>query len=176
MSRVSSEYGSALFMLAKEEGRTTEILESVREVKRVLDENTEYISLLSTPGIPMETRLNCANLAFDGRINEYVSSFILLLTERGHMKDFHKCAEEYEMLYNRDQGIAIAEVVSAIPLTDDERKALTAKLRKRSKGAVELRCTVDESLLGGIVVRMNGELIDGSLRSRINGIREVLEK
>ena len=174
MPKVGTEYGSALYMLAKEEGSVQEIFDTLHSVKKLFDDSPDYITFLCTPGIPLDERRDAVKTAFQGRINDRVCSFLELLTERGHINDFNECVKEYEHLYNADLGIVNADAVSAVPLTDAEKAELTAKLEKMTGSKICLKTSVDSSLLGGILIRMNGKLLDGSLRTRINDIREVL--
>lgn len=176
MPGMSNEYGGALFELAKDEGITKEILDALRAVDKLLSENPGYIAFLCTPGIPLSERKTAIRQAFDGNVHEYVCSFIEMLTERGHMRGFSDCVNEYVRKYNACFGISVAEVRSAVPLTRRERDKLTRKLEAMSGRRVNLIPSVDPGLIGGLIIRMDGKLIDGSLRTRLNELHEVLSK
>jgi F-type H+-transporting ATPase subunit delta len=77
-------------------------------------------------------------------------------------------------LYNESKSISWAHVRSAIPLTPEQKTALRLKLEKQSGRNVLLECSTDNTLLGGIVVEMDGKILDGSLRRRLQDVKEVM--
>lgn len=176
MTTVSNEYGGALFLLASSENIPEKILDSLDSAAGVFKEYPEYIDFLDAPNIPLEERLSAFSKAFDGNIHEYVSSFIKLLTEKGHIREFFNCITEYKKLYDAYLGISRARVTSAVELSEEKKKALQKKLETLSGHKVVMDCEVRKELLGGIVVRMDGKILDGSLKARIEGIREELQK
>ena len=74
------------------------------------------------------------------------------------------------------QRVTTATVTSAVPLTDSEKQALNQKLNAMSKKTVTVRWAVDNTLLGGVIVEMNGKVLDGSLRHRLQKVKEVMEQ
>lgn len=176
MTTAANEYGGALFLLADSEAVLEPVLESLRSSAAVLKENPSYFDFLGAPNIPLEERLSAVSQAFDGRIHEYVSSFIKLLTEKGHIREFLACISEYERLYDEHLGISRAEISSAAALSDERKAALQKKLEALSGRSVVMECKIDKALLGGVVVRMDGKILDGSLKSRIEEIREELQR
>lgn len=176
MTTVSHEYGGALFLLASNEGITEPVLKSLNDAAEVLRENPSYIDFLRAPNIPLGERISAVSRAFDGKIHEYVSSFIKLLTEKGHIRDFFACINEYESLYDAYLGISRAKVTSAVKLSGEQKQALQKRLEALSGHKVVMDCKVQKELLGGVVVRMDGKILDGSLKARIEEIREELQK
>ena len=176
MSAIGNEYGNAMFLLAKEEGKLDEVAAALLAVDELFRNNPQYVDFLETPSIPLEERLGAVRAAFDGRCPECVSDFICLLIERGYGRFFSDCAESFELEYNREFDIAVAEVISAKPLSTAERQALRDKLQRSTGKIVNLRCRQDPSIVGGLVVKIDGRLYDGSIRSRITEIQEEMTK
>ena len=114
--------------------------------------------------------------ALNGRVPEYVDNFIELLTERGYIDRFSECADEFKLLYYAENGIAEAEVVSAVPLTDGEVNALRTKLEKLTGKRIELLFEIDPSVIGGLIVRVDGRVIDASVRKDLDNLRELMGK
>lgn len=141
---------------------------------RLFKENPLYISFLKTPDIPLRERLDAVRSAFGGRVPEYVANFIGMLTERGYIDRFSECAAEFKLLYYADRGIAEAEVVSAIPLTDGEIKSLRTKLEKLTGKRIEMLFEIDPAVIGGLVVRVDGRVIDASVRKDLDAMRELI--
>ncbi|MBQ2192289.1 MAG: ATP synthase F1 subunit delta [Clostridia bacterium] len=176
MSAIGNEYGNALFLLAKEEGTLDEVATALIECDKLLEENPEYADFLETPSIPLEERIGAVRAAFDGNMPSCIPDFISLLIERGYVRYFSDCAEEFELNYNREFDISVAEVVSAKPLSVAERQELRDTLQAKTGRRIKLNCTVDPELVGGLVVKIDGRLYDGSIRTRITDILEEMTK
>lgn len=176
MTEMSREYAVALFMLAKENAAEQEYASALKTISELFRENTEYIELLASPSIPPKVRLAAIEEAFAGALPEYVVNFLQILCEKGHIRSFEGCVSEYNKLFEASQHVVTARVSSAVPLTDEERESLCHKLEKMSGASVTLECSVDESLIGGMVVEMEGKVMDGSLRRRLHKVKDVIAK
>ena len=82
----------------------------------------------------------------------------------------------YEELHNAAVKLSTAQVTSAVPLTDQEKADLQASLEKKLGRSIRMECSVDEALLGGLVIRVDGRVIDGSLKHRLHEIKEVMNR
>jgi len=103
-----------------------------------------------------------------------VINLILLMLRRGRIADVPRVAAEFRRLDNARLGITIATATTAAPLTADEVTALTQRLETSTGGRIELDVKVDPSLLGGLVVQVGDRLIDGSVRGRLERLRNQL--
>ena len=103
-------------------------------------------------------------------------SFVLLLTAHGRIRSLPACVEEYRLLYQAAVAMSTAYVTSAVALTEAQQSALAEKLAAKFGRRVELVCEVDESLLGGLTVRLDGVVLDGSLRRRLQEVKDVIEQ
>ena len=113
--------------------------------------------------------------SFSHRLEPYLCSFLKLMTKRGHAASIPACLVEYERLWYENSGIVIAEVTTAIPLCSSQKSRLLAKLEAHVGKAVEMRCSVDSTLLGGVSVTINGRLLEGSVSGRLTALRERLD-
>ena len=129
---------------------------------------------LANPSIPLETRLATAEETFGKLVGKKTLNLIGLLLRRGRIEELPRLAAEFRRLDDERQGIAHATAISASPLTKDEVRALTQRLEEYTGGRIELNVEVDPSLLGGLVVRVGDRLIDGSVRSRLERLRNQL--
>lgn len=176
MTELSKEYAAALFALALEGKAEDAIMQSLDRVKAAFDETPEYVELLASPGIASGERLAAIEGAFGGLLHEHVVSFIGLLCEKGRIRLFADCVEAYRQLLHMKQSVSTAHVRSAVRLTEAERGALTRKLEQISGNTVTLICSEDPSLIGGVIVEMNGTVMDGSLRHRLREVKEVMKE
>ena len=176
MSRIGREYAEALFALACEDGAEKEMMSALDKISDILERSPEYRELLSSPSIPAGERAELVDQAFRGKLPEHAVSFVQLLCEKRRMSDFPQCAEEYKKLLEAKNAVTEATVISAVPLSDSEIGALKAKLEKISRRTVSVNCRVDAELLGGMIVEMDGRIMDGSLRHRLRELKDVMSK
>ena len=176
MTATGNNYAEALFMLAREENNVDAFFESLKTVESVLNENPEYLQFLSTPSIPKSERTAALAAAFETKINEHVLSFLQLLCEHGKAESFFECVEEFTRLREWASGTAVAVVKTAVELNDAQKQSLIDGLSKRTGKTVSLKCVVDTTLLGGITVELDGQLLDGSVKNNLKHAREVISE
>lgn len=174
MAATGNNYAEALFMLAHEENNIDVFFKDLKMVENVFRENTEYLQFLATPSISKSERTTAVLTAFDGKINEHVLSFLQLLCEHGKAESFFECVEEYSRLREYASGTATAVVKTAVELNDSQKQSLIKELSKRTGKTISLKCVVDATLLGGIVVELEGQLLDGSVKNNLKHAREVI--
>lgn len=174
MKEISREYAQALFELAREQGGEQEFYSALLDMKKEFDAAPEYVQVLSSPNIPAQERCALLEQAFAGRLPEYVLSFVKLMCEKGHIQTFGDCVKEYEGLYHSFCSVVSVRVVSAVELNDSEKENLVAKLEKANACTVQAQYEVDSSLMGGIIIYMDDKIIDGSLRTKLKELKEVI--
>jgi F-type H+-transporting ATPase subunit delta len=164
-------YAEAAFEIA---GRDDSIDAWRRDLETARDMTTdELMAVLANPALPLERRLEVAQGVYKG-LRQPVRNLILLLIRRGRIEQLPRVVAEFIRLDERRQGITHATATSASPLTDTEVRALTARLEQMTGGRIALDTAVDESLLGGLIVRVGDRLIDGSVRGRLERLRNQL--
>lgn len=165
-------YADAAFEIAERDG-------SLEAWRRDLDlaaaelEGSELMSVLANPALPLEQRQTVVKGVFAG-LDKPVQNLILLLVRRRRIEQLPRIAAEFRRLDDLRQGITNATATSAVPLSATETRALTARLEQMTGGRIALHTDVDESLLGGLIVRVGDRLIDGSVRGRLERLRTKL--
>ena len=135
--------------------------------------------ILANPAIPLERRYELAAETFGKTVGQPTLNLVRLLIRRGMIDQLPRVAAEFGRLDDIRQGITQATATSALPLavlprTPDEVRAITERLEQTTGGRVELASAVDPSLLGGVIVRVGDRLIDGSVRGRLERLRNQL--
>ena len=169
MSDFSVEYGKALYLLAKEDELTTSMLEEIEAVDSVLKENKEYISLMDTPALSLNERAGLIDDAFS-TCSLYVKNFLKLLSEKKCFYCFSDCVKEYKKIYDEENNIERVEAISSIPLNEGQLLRLKEKIEKTVNKTVVIVNKVDESILGGVILRFNDKQYDGSVKSRLDDL------
>ena len=175
MNDVSKEYGTALFELALEGSRTEEYLNALETADGIFKENPELFALLSSPSISAGQRLEVAEKVFSPILPEQVTSFLLLLCEKGRVSVFEGALAEYRTLYDASHKTVKAEITSVVELTEVEKERLIARLEGIYHCKISPKYSLDPTLLGGVRVELDGKIIDGSIRQRLHEVKEVIE-
>ena len=175
MTEAATTYGQAMYDLAREEGLAKELLGELTALCRIFDGEPDFIRLLSTPNIPKEERVRILDDSFRGKLHPYVLNFLKVLTEKGYMKHFSGCCQVYRQQYNLDNGILPVTAFTAVPLSDELRRKLTAKLSTVTGKTIELDCRIDPETLGGVRLDFDGKQVDGTVRRRLEDIRGLLK-
>lgn len=175
MTQAANTYGQALYDLAKEEGLSKPILEELCVLKEVFAQNPQYTKLLSAPDIPKQERCGILDEAFRGKVNPYVLNFLKILTEKGYVRQFPDCCDAYRGFYNEDNGILVVKAVSAIVLSEEQKKKLKAKLEATTGKIIDLQCSIDPAALGGLRLSYDGKQVDGTVKNRMDAIGKLLK-
>ena len=176
MTQTARLYGSSLYDLAVEEGLTEQIMTQSSQIRTLFAENPEYLSLLGEPSISREERLKMIDDAFASSAEHYLVNFIKLLCERGLLQEYAGCCDEFMRRYDSDNNIAQANVWTASKLSEEQEKALKAKLEKMTGKSVHMHMHIDRSLIAGVRVEVEGKMLDGTVKSRIEGISRKLSE
>jgi len=135
--------------------------------------NEELSEVLGNPAVPLKQRADIVERVFKG-LSDPVRNLVLLLLRRGRIRQLPRVAAEFRRLDDKRNDIVHATATSASPLDDAETRAITARLEQMTGGSVALETAVDPALIGGIVVRIGDRLIDGSVRGRLERLRNKL--
>ena len=174
--KTNKEYGEALFSLAVETNNTDGFKSALDSVCEIFKGDPEYVEFLACYGIPVKERTDALAQAFCDSLPEYVLSFLQILCEQGAIKDFYECVNMYNALYAEHKKQTTATVTSATPLDENQKSALVKKLEKLCSKSVTLDCRLDKSVLGGLVIELDGKIIDGSLKHKLQKVKEVIDK
>ncbi len=176
MSTISKEYAEALFTIALEEDCIDEIYSSLNMMNELFSENPEYIEFLSAPSIPKAERSSKLEECFSGKVPDTLVYYVSVMVKRGDIRAISESVGEYGNLCFAVKSVSSAIAISAVPLSEPERVRLIQKLENLCGHKVQLQYKVDPSLLGGIVVEIDGRIIDGSLRHRMRELKGIISE
>lgn len=175
MTGPGSVYGQALYDLAAEENLTAPILEQMRALADSFRAEPDFIRLLSSPTLSKEERCGILDDSFRGHIHIYLLNFLKLLTERGYMRAFNECFRTFTENYYADNNMLEVTAVTAVPLTEKQRLALTDKLTVITGKTILLQSRVDPACLGGMRLDYDGQRLDDTVSHRLDSIRDLLK-
>lgn len=170
-STTARRYAEAVFQIAQRDGTVEEWLEQLDRVAAAVS-NDEVVRRLEDPAVPFAERHAAFRALFKAEMLAPLYSLLGMVLRRRRLELLPGIAREYRALYNRNAGIVEATATSAGKLDEGEVKALRARLEEMTGARVELRLAIDPALLGGVQVRMGDQLLDGSVRGRLERLRE----
>ena len=162
-------YSQAVFEIAQEKGELDRWQSDLRKIASLADA-AAFIALIENPKLHFndKTRLLSEQL---GDINPLTLNLIYLLVARGKLSIVGEVADEYQRLLDSYRGIEQAEVITVVPLENKDKLSLEERLGAMVDKKVVIKSEVDASLIGGIIARIGGKLIDGSTRSRLEALK-----
>ncbi len=166
-------YADAALGVALAEGALSEVEDELFRLARVFESSDELRATLSDPHIPAAKRQQIVEDLLEGRASTATVAIVSMIVATGRAGDLPKIADELVQRSAASTGSAVAEVRSAVALTDEQIARLTQALSARTKRDITVRNIVDPTVMGGIVTRIGDSVIDGSVRTRLNQLREV---
>ena len=174
MTELAKEYGAGMYALAAEEKIEKDVLAEMGTLRRCFKEQPEFVRLLSNMSLVKEERLQIIDSTLRGQVNAYVLNFLKILCERGALSEFAGCEEAYRELYNQEHGVVEAHVTTGEKMSDDQRERLIEKLRQMTGKEVVLLEKVDPKVIGGVLLEMNGQRYDNTVRHRLESVRRAM--
>ena len=173
-SDLASAYALTLFELASLADSVDPTDESMVSVVSAVRGNLDLREALTDPSVPAETRRSVLREIFGPTVTPEALAIVTLIADRGHVSALGDVARRFREIAEAERGIAVAEITTAIALDDAQRASLSDNLAATLGTPVSLRETVDASIVGGIIVKVAGRVLDGSVVSQLESVRRTL--
>jgi F-type H+-transporting ATPase subunit delta len=173
--RVAYTYAEALLNAAQKQNKARETLDEFDSlVSTVFAAKPELERFLSSMAVGRDAKEAVLRATFRGRASDLFTNFLLVVNEHDRLELLRSILAAYREEYERRTARLRVLVRSAVPLPDDQRDRLVTELRETFRREPVLEATIDPDLLGGLVVRVEDYLFDGSVRTRIDNLRQQL--
>ena len=167
-------YATALFEVARAEGSVAEVEDELFRFARTLEGNDQLRSVLTDEAIPATRRQGVVEDLLGGKASPVTTNLVAFVVGAGRARQLPQIIDRLVQRAAAEKDRAVAEVRSAIPLSDDQRQRLADALGRATGKAIEVKVIVDPSVLGGIVAQIGDTVIDGSIRARLDQLRETI--
>ncbi len=166
---LAGRYATALFELARDERQLEAVGASLNAVRETLRESAELQALTTSPLIGREDALRAVRATATAMgLDPITANFLGVLAQNRRLSQLSNVIRYFNLLAASHRGETTAEVKSAHPLTDDQIAALKTNLKTRVGRDVAVDLTVDPTILGGLVVKIGSQMIDDSIRTKLN--------
>jgi F-type H+-transporting ATPase subunit delta len=173
---LAGRYATALFELARDEKRLEAVGASLTSVRAGLRDSADLQALTTSPLIGREDAVRgIAAAAQAMQLDPITSNFLGVLAQNRRLGQLEAVIRYFNLLAAHHRGETTAEVTSAHPLDDDQVAALKANLKSRLGRDVAVDLTVDPTILGGLVVKVGSQMIDGSIRTKLNTLAHAMK-
>jgi F-type H+-transporting ATPase subunit delta len=173
---LAGRYAAALFGLARDERQIDAVGRSLDALASALADSREFAELISSPLVGRKDAAKAfAALGPQLGLDPITANFLGVLARNGRKGELRKIIRAYRRIAAEQRGEISAEVISAHPLKDDQIEALKAQLKKRARRDVTLDAQVDPNILGGIVIKLGSEMIDASIRTKLNRLATAMK-
>ena len=172
-SRVIDGYASALLEVGGAEGEPERITDEVFRIARAFETSEELRSTMSDPRVPVELKQSVVSDLLEGRASNVSIALINLLVGAGRTGDLVAVADRMTQLAAEREEATVAEVRSAVELDAGTVERLERRLAAVTGKRVKAKVVVDESIVGGVVTKIGDSVFDGSVRSRLEDLREA---
>lgn len=167
-------YSLALYEVAEKKGKIEEYRRDLKEIIDMIYGNEELLQLIKHPQISTYKKKKVFIKIFKGKIDEDLLSFLLILIEKGRILYLKEKQKQLEKIYFEKHNMLRAHIKTVIPLEEEDRKNLKEKLEKKYNKEIILKEEIDKSIIGGVYVRVGDDVIDGTIKSKLNEMKRIM--
>jgi len=173
---LDKRYALALYTVAEEKGKVEEYLNDLREIVSHMKNDSEFLKVIKHPEISTSRKKKIFINIFKGKIDEELLSFLLILIEKDRILFTEEKLKEMEKIHLERNNTLLVEVKTVIPLEETDREKLRIKLYNRYDKKIIFDEKLDKNIIGGVYIRVGDDVIDGTIRNRLNEMKKVMFK
>ncbi len=174
---VSKVYGDALFELALEKNMLDEVWSETKVLADVWKSDNGFADMMMHPRIDKDEKIKFIKDVFEDRASEVIMGFLAILVEKGRTAELLSVLDYYSDRVMEYKNIGVAEVTSAVELTDRQKKDVEDRLLEVTKYvSFQMKYIVDAGLIGGMIIRIGDRVLDSSIRQKINTMSRELSR
>lgn len=175
-SKISVRYAKAAIELAKEKNILDKVYADFRLVRETIAEVPEFKAVMASPIVSKNDKLNLFSTTFNGKVDEFSLGFLHFLIEKNREKYVIDILRNFETSYRKINNYKEVVVTTAEPLNEATKQQIIDRVEAEYKSKVELHNVVDERLIGGVVVRIENQQLDLSVKTQLQEIKQSLQK
>ena len=172
MSDLVRGYAQALFQIAQAEGALEQVEDELFRFARILENETRLREALTDPALPPEQRAKIIQELLGNKATPHTTNIVAFIVQQGRARELPKIIDSLVELAAAERRKGIAEVRTALPLDEEQRRKLTEAIERATGKQVELKVLVDPTVIGGLLVRVDDQVFDGTVRRRLQMAKE----
>jgi F-type H+-transporting ATPase subunit delta len=174
---ISKTYGEALFELAVEENKVDVFADEIRAILDILNQNPDFVNLLNHPKISKEEKLQVVEEVFGGKVSKEIQGFLNIIVAKERNKEIMAIMEYFLDEVKALKGIGVCYVTTPMELKEAQKEAVVKKLIETTNfKEMEMNNQIDETLIGGMVIRIGDRVVDSSIQTKLSKLEAQLLK
>jgi F-type H+-transporting ATPase subunit delta len=170
--KAARRYTTALFEIAESQKQVDIVKKDCEDIKKTVDGSRGLKLFIESPIIKPDKKLSVIRDMFSGKVSELTLSFLLLLCEKGRINILYDIMGNMLKLINDRRGIVEAVIITAVEITDIEKKSISEKLQKYSGKEISPHYKIDRSIKGGFIAQIDDKIIDASILRQLELLRK----
>ena len=173
---LAGRYATALFQLARDERKLDAVGAGLDGLRDALRDSEDLRRLITSPLVSRDEALKAVRATAESmKLDPITSNFLGVLAQNRRLGQLPAVIRAFNLLAAAHRGETTAEVTSARPLNDDQIAAIKTNLKGRIGRDVNVELSVDPAILGGLVVKVGSQMIDGSIRTKLNNLASAMK-
>jgi len=169
-------YALALYEVAENKGKVEEYINDLKEIVLLMKNDDEFLKVIKHPKINTSSKKEMFTRIFKDKIDEGLLSFLLILIEKDRILFVEQNLKEMEKIHLDRTNTLLAEVKTVIPLVETERENLRLKLSKMYDKKIVFDEKLDKKVIGGVYIRIGDDVIDGTVKSKLEEMKKLMFK
>ena len=174
MNRAALRYAKATLNLAKESDNTKEVNNDMLLIASTIQDSKELQDFLNNPISKADVKQKVITSLFGEKISTITNDIIRLLIRNKRLNLLPFVAKQYNLLFDKSQGIEIAKVTTAVPLTEALKAKVLAKVKELTSQDAVLENTIDTSIIGGFILQIGDKQYDASVSGKLENLQRNL--
>ena len=169
-------YALALYEIAEKNNKVDEYLQDLREICDIFESSKDFYQVIRHPKVNTAKKKEIFTDLFKGKVDEELLSFIIILIEKGRILQLKQKLIQMEIIDLERKNTIRGVVKTAIPILSEELESLKVIFEKKYDKTILFDTKIDKTILGGVYVKVGNDVIDGTLKSKIEEMKDLMLK
>lgn len=171
---VARRYAEAFFSIAREAGKIDDYQNELGKIVQTIEEIPDLKEYFAHPLLPAKDKKEIAKKVFDTAVSPLTLNFLLLVLDKKRQNYLGLIYNQYVEMADESRNIKKAELISAMPISDEDVKTLSENLTRSTGSTIQLDVSIDPSIIGGVKIRMGDKIIDASIAKKLELLKKSL--
>lgn len=172
---ISKRYATSLLEAGLELDKTEKFYDELKSISQVLESEEKLQEILRHPKITKDEKKSLISSVFEGRLSQEILNFLYIIIDKRRERHLLEIIEEYRILFNEYKGIIDVVAITAVPMEKKSREKLKLVLENKLNKKIQLSNEIDNSIIGGVLLKMGDRIIDSTLTSQLKDMEAIIK-
>ena len=174
--RLATRYAKSLIDLSKERGELEQVFNDMLLLQKICDGNRDFVVVLRSPVIPPDKKIRIIEAVTKGKVSKLTDGFVRLMINKGRESNLPEVINAFIVQYKKFKNIYTAKLTTATPISDELKKIIINHIRETTEMQhIEMETEVNENIIGGFVLQIGDQLVDGSISYDLKEVARQFE-